>query len=46
MDALVAELRGRVAKVKEGGGKKLMDLHRSRKKLPARERIDTILDPG
>jgi 3-methylcrotonyl-CoA carboxylase beta subunit len=46
MEGLVAELRGRTALVAQGGGEKAMDRHRSRGKLPARERVDRLLDPG
>jgi acetyl-CoA carboxylase carboxyltransferase component len=46
MEKLVAELRGRTAEVARGGGEKAMERHRSRGKLPARERIDRLVDPG
>src|SRR5215212_9788908 len=46
MESLVAELRERTAHVARGGGEKALDRHRSRGKLPARERIDRLLDPG
>ena len=46
MDGLVAELRERTALVARGGGEKAMERHRSRGKLPARERVDRLLDPG
>src|SRR6187551_4102058 len=46
MEALVAELRERTALVARGGGEKAVERHRSRGKLPARERIDRLLDPG
>src|SRR5204862_6416654 len=46
MEALVAELRERTAQVARGGGEKALERHRSRGKLPARERIDRLLDPG
>src|SRR5687768_15575849 len=45
MDALVAELRERTALVARGGGDKSIERHRSRGKLPARERIDRLCDP-
>ncbi len=45
MEALVAELRERTAALAAGGGKAL-ERHRSRGKLPARERIDRLVDPG
>jgi acetyl-CoA carboxylase carboxyltransferase component len=46
MEELVAELRERTAHVATGGGEKAMERHRSRGKLPARERIDRLVDPG
>jgi 3-methylcrotonyl-CoA carboxylase beta subunit len=46
MEALVAELRERTAAVARGGGDKALERHRSRGKLPARERVDRLLDPG
>jgi 3-methylcrotonyl-CoA carboxylase beta subunit len=46
MEALVAELRDRTALVAQGGGEAAMQRHRSRGKLPARERIDRLVDPG
>jgi 3-methylcrotonyl-CoA carboxylase beta subunit len=45
METLVAELRERTAEVAGGGGVAAMKRHRSRGKLPARERIDGLLDP-
>jgi acetyl-CoA carboxylase carboxyltransferase component len=46
MAALVAELRERTATVAQGGGETAVARHRSRGKLPARERIDLLVDPG
>src|SRR3989440_674244 len=46
MEELVAELRERSAQVARGGGEKAMERHRSRGKLPARERVEMLLDPG
>ena len=43
---LVDELKQKINQVKEGGGKKYVDRHRSRGKLLARERINEICDPG
>src|SRR6266536_3162240 len=45
MAELVLELRERTAQVAAGGGAKAMERHRSRGKLPARERIDRLVDP-
>ncbi|HEX3427889.1 MAG TPA: carboxyl transferase domain-containing protein, partial [Candidatus Limnocylindrales bacterium] len=49
MAALVAELRGRQAVVAArgaGGDDRSIARHRERGKLPVRERIDRLLDPG
>jgi 3-methylcrotonyl-CoA carboxylase beta subunit len=45
MDELVSELRERTAQVARGGGEKATERHRSRGKLPARERVDLLVDP-
>src|ERR671930_1960793 len=45
MEALVAELRERTAQAARGGGERALKRHRSRGKLPARERIDRLVDP-
>jgi acetyl-CoA carboxylase carboxyltransferase component len=46
MEELVAELRERSEQVARGGGENAMERHRSRGKLPARERVDRLVDPG
>ena len=46
MEELVAQVRERTAQVARGGGEKATERHRSRGKLPARERIDLLVDPG
>jgi len=49
MEALVAELRRRTAEVSDrgaGGDERSIARHRERGKLPVRERIDRLLDPG
>ena len=46
MARLVAELRDRAATAREGGGAKYLQRHREQGKLPVRERIDRLLDPG
>jgi 3-methylcrotonyl-CoA carboxylase beta subunit/propionyl-CoA carboxylase len=46
MSALVAELRERTASVRQGGGDKYLQRHREQGKLPARDRIGKLLDPG
>jgi acetyl-CoA carboxylase carboxyltransferase component len=43
---LVAELRERLAIVRQGGGPKYIERHRAQGKLPVRERIDLLLDRG
>src|SRR5919108_1434709 len=46
MRALVEQLQDAVATVRAGGGKEMVERHRARGKLTARERIDGLLDPG
>jgi acetyl-CoA carboxylase carboxyltransferase component len=46
MTRLVAELRERLADARQGGGERYVQRHREQGKLPARERIDILLDPG
>ncbi len=46
MTALVREYRDRLAGVRQGGGPKYVQRHREQGKLPARERIEKLLDPG
>src|SRR6266550_2114463 len=46
MEELVTELRERTSRVAQGGGEKATERHRSRGKLPARERVDRLVDPG
>src|SRR6201996_7201475 len=46
MAELVAELRERSGPIARGGGEKATGRHRSRGKLPARERVDRLVDPG
>jgi acetyl-CoA carboxylase carboxyltransferase component len=45
MRALVADLRSRLARVREGGGPEAVARHRKRGKQTARERIDRLCDP-
>src|SRR5271165_6349509 len=45
MRGLVAELRERLNRIREGGGPQATARHRKRGKLPARERIDRLSDP-
>lgn len=44
--ALVADLRERTDAARLGGGAKYLDRHRAQGKLPVRERIERLLDPG
>jgi 3-methylcrotonyl-CoA carboxylase beta subunit/propionyl-CoA carboxylase len=46
MQELVAELRARVELAQAGGGPKYLRRHREQGKLPVRERIDQLIDPG
>ena len=47
MTALVAELQERrTAAARQGGGRSTSQRHREQGKLPVRERIDKLLDPG
>ncbi|KAJ3328948.1 Methylcrotonoyl-CoA carboxylase beta chain, mitochondrial [Blyttiomyces sp. JEL0837] len=46
MDALTANLRDEVGKIKQGGGEEARKRHLSRKKLLPRDRIDALLDKG
>jgi acetyl-CoA carboxylase carboxyltransferase component len=42
----VAELRERLASVRQGGGPAAVERHRGQGKLPARERVERLLDEG
>src|SRR5438094_10185768 len=46
LTTLVAELRERLAAARQGGGPRYVQRHRDQGKLPVRERIDRLLDPG
>ncbi len=46
MTALVGELRDRTKAVRQGGGAKYVERHREQGKLPVRERLEKLLDPG
>ncbi len=43
---LVAELRARTERNRQGGGQRYVERHRAQGKLPVRERIDLLLDRG
>jgi len=46
MRGLVEELQARLAEAREGGGAAARERHTARGKLPVRERIAALLDPG
>jgi acetyl-CoA carboxylase carboxyltransferase component len=46
MLAIVHDYRGRLEQVRQGGGAKYLARHREQGKLPVRERIDGLIDPG
>src|SRR6266542_3615934 len=46
MQHLVAELRDRTARAREGGGEKYLERHRAQGKMPVRDRITKLLDAG
>lgn len=46
MDAQLAELRRRLEVAAKGGGEEATRRHKDRGKLPARERIDALIDEG
>jgi 3-methylcrotonyl-CoA carboxylase beta subunit/propionyl-CoA carboxylase len=46
MTRLVTELRGRLEQTRQGGGERYLQRHREQGKLPVRDRIEALLDPG
>ncbi|MEO6236569.1 MAG: carboxyl transferase domain-containing protein, partial [Vicinamibacterales bacterium] len=46
MTALVADLRQRITTAQQGGGEKYLQRHREQGKLPVRDRVAGLLDPG
>jgi acetyl-CoA carboxylase carboxyltransferase component len=46
MRQLVGEHRERLARISLGGGPKYIERHRQQGKLPVRERIEKLIDPG
>jgi 3-methylcrotonyl-CoA carboxylase beta subunit len=46
MDSILSEYRSKLDLAYQGGGEALVQRHKSRGKLLARERIDALLDPG
>ncbi|MGH9459221.1 MAG: carboxyl transferase domain-containing protein [Thermoanaerobaculia bacterium] len=45
MEGLVAELRRRIERARQGGGARYLERHREQGKLPVRERLELLLDP-
>ncbi|MBK9128998.1 MAG: methylcrotonoyl-CoA carboxylase [Phycisphaerales bacterium] len=45
LEGLVADLRHRLARARQGGGPKLIDKHRARGKLFVRDRLERLIDP-
>lgn len=43
---LTADIEQLLARIREGGGRAAIERHKARGKLTARERINTLLDPG
>jgi 3-methylcrotonyl-CoA carboxylase beta subunit len=43
---LVTDLQIRLARIAQGGGERALERDRQRGKLPVRERIDRVIDPG
>ena len=46
MDGLEADLKARLNAARQGGGKDALERHREQGKLPVRDRIERLLDPG
>jgi 3-methylcrotonyl-CoA carboxylase beta subunit len=46
MDEIMAEYRAKLTETLKGGGEEALAKHKNRGKLLARERIDTLIDPG
>src|SRR5688572_7186402 len=46
MQALVDDYRARVERARQGGGAKYLARHREQGKLPVRDRIEALIDPG
>jgi 3-methylcrotonyl-CoA carboxylase beta subunit len=46
MQDLLEDLRGAIETIKQGGGAKAREKHVARGKMPPRDRIDALLDPG
>jgi acetyl-CoA carboxylase carboxyltransferase component len=46
LQRLVAELREHLAEARRGGGERALERHRKQGKLPVRDRVERLLDPG
>src|SRR5918995_4753927 len=46
MQALVDDYRVHIEQVRQGGGAKYLARHREQGKLPVRDRIEALIDPG
>jgi acetyl-CoA carboxylase carboxyltransferase component len=46
MQDLVADLRSRLDRARQGGGPRYLQRHREQGKLPVRERLTRLIDPG
>ena len=46
MEQLVEQLNDRLALARQGGGEKYLQRHREQGKLPVRERVEKLIDPG
>jgi len=46
MSRLLTDLRARLDQVRRGGGDRALQRHREQGKLPVRERIEALIDPG
>jgi acetyl-CoA carboxylase carboxyltransferase component len=46
MSQLVAELRSRTEQARQGGGERYVQRHREQGKLPVRDRLHQLVDPG
>ncbi len=45
-EALISDLGDKLAWARAGGGEKMLARHRARNKIPVRDRIDLLIDPG
>src|SRR5215213_8573622 len=46
MTTLLAEFRARVEQARQGGFERYLQRHREQGKLPVRERVERVIDPG